>query len=904
LPDALKVPLLDELAPNGFSYGGHYIVEFDPDSLWYETSLTMAALALKQGMKTEYHVFQHFPSEAMEALTRLGVDVKKLEEEELLSIWDSYTETVTYEAEKKEKEGGDAESLNLWVSTREKPLDVVASGARWAEQARAGYTQQDKRWLHLDDNTAIFLQYNGEEEFVNAWRTGALPFGIRARETPHFLGFVKGAASEPFYTKFEALCDGIIDVKAREEGGRIENYIRIRMLRGKTFDSSWHRLLLGSDGQVSLVGASSQAEQRRLAAIVFTDIVGYTALTQSDERLAMQLLEKHRELIRPILLKHSGREVKTMGDAFLFEFGSALEATECAVEMQQALHSYNEGVTDKVLVRVGVHLGDIIHREGDVYGDAVNIASRIEPLAPGGGICISQQVYDQVKNKVSYSFDRLETPHLKNVKDPIEVYQVLLPWGDVNPISSIQLDKRRIAVLPFANMSPDPNDGYFADGLTEELISVFSEVHGLRVIARTSVKRFRDSSKSARQIANELGVSYLLEGSVRKAGNRIRVTAHLVDAETQEEVWSERYEKDFVDVFSIQSGIATRVVDSLKVRLLSTERARIQTRGTDDIAAYVAYLKGRSLLEEGTEEAAQSAKEQFELAVKEDATYAKAYAGMADSVMELGDYLFAPVPVALEEATSYVKKAIALDPNLAEARVSLANIFMYDCRFEEARKEFERAIETNPSYSTGHHWYSNCLQAFGRNDEALEEVLKAEELDPLSLAITLSVIYRLRGFDMHQEIEKRIRKLEEIDAESPLVEEAKMVYAFLRKDWESATAHLRKMIERDPSDPYLDADLGYIYAVTNRAEEASKTIERLKKVPEDARLKGQLIAFVFVGLGNFDAAFEWLNYALSKKEFFVSWFRTHPLFESLRADPRFDDLLRTANLPPQYSALP
>ncbi len=248
LPDSLKVPLLNDLAPDGFFYGGHYIVEFDADSLWYETSLTIAALALKQGMKTEYHVFQHFPSEAIEAFARLGVDAKKLEKEGILSFWDSYTQTLKYETEKREHDS----DQNLWLSSHDKPLDVVKSAGYWPGRAKAGFSEQDKRWLHIDDNSTIFLQYNDEKDLIDNWRTGALPYGIRARETPHFLGFVKGAASDSFYIKFEAMCDGIIDVKAEEEGGRIENYIRIRMLRGKTFDSSWHHLQSSNNGEVRI----------------------------------------------------------------------------------------------------------------------------------------------------------------------------------------------------------------------------------------------------------------------------------------------------------------------------------------------------------------------------------------------------------------------------------------------------------------------------------------------------------------------------------------------------------------------------------------------------------------------------------------------------------------------------
>jgi hypothetical protein len=250
LPESLSVPILDELAPKGFFYGGHYIVEFDPDSLWYETSLTIAALALKGGLKTEYHVFQHFPSEAIEALSRLGIDAHKFERDGLLSIWDSYTETVEFEERFEDKE----KEKPGWKFSPGKPLDMLEGAKHWRERGKTGFSENDKYWLHIDDNTAIFLQYNDENTMIDNWRTGALPYGIRARKCPHFLAFVKGAASDAFYTKFEALCDGIIDLKAQEEGNQIENYIRIRMLRGRTFNSHWHRLQLDRSGEVKLVG--------------------------------------------------------------------------------------------------------------------------------------------------------------------------------------------------------------------------------------------------------------------------------------------------------------------------------------------------------------------------------------------------------------------------------------------------------------------------------------------------------------------------------------------------------------------------------------------------------------------------------------------------------------------------
>jgi TolB-like protein len=640
-------------------------------------------------------------------------------------------------------------------------------------------------------------------------------------------------------------------------------------------------------------------DQRRLAAVAFTDMVGYTTLAEKDEPLALRVLEKHNALVRSILPRHGGREVKTIGDAFLLEFDSALEAVLCAIDIQAALSAYNGSApaAEKVLVRIGIHVGDVVHREGDLLGDTVNIASRIVNLAEGGGICLSEQAFLQVRNKLQYRAEKMPKQILKNVELEMDLYQILLPW-EQQPGVGLKSARNRIAILPFANISPDPNDGYFADGLTDELISALSDVQGLRVIARTSVNRYRNTDKGVRQIGSELQVPFILEGSVRKAGNRIRVNAQLIEVDSQEHVWSSRYERDLDNVFSIQSDIARSVVDSLKVTLLTGEMARIERKETDNLAAYVAYLKGRTLLHDRTEKAIKGAKDQFELAIKEDPSFARAYAGLADINLLLGDYLFSPFPTALEDAWRYVSKSLELDPYLAEVRASRANLLLYDYQFGEAEKEFRKSIELNPSYASAHHWYASCLEAMGRGKEAMAEVLVAEQLDPLSSAITISALYRVINHGEIDECLRMIRKLEEIDPGSPLVTEGHMAYHFARKDWENALLYLNKMIQEDPSDPYLDMDLAYIYAVTGRREEALKLVEKLNAVPESARVKGTLIATVYAGLGDLDQVFHWLEYCFENKEAFFEWFRGGPIFENVRADPRFGALLERANLPP------
>jgi adenylate cyclase len=652
-------------------------------------------------------------------------------------------------------------------------------------------------------------------------------------------------------------------------------------------------------GRGAFSGGLSEGH-RRLAAIMFTDMVGYTALGQRNESLSLALVEEQRKVIRPILARHNGKEVKTIGDGFLVEFGSALEAARCAYEIQRATKEFNLPLEEdkRIHLRIGVHLGDVVEYQGDISGDAVNVASRIELLAEDGGVCVTRQVYDQVKGKLGVQFSSLGSKSLKNVGEPVEVYKLVLPWEKEAPAAPTQLERTRVAVLPFANMSPDPNDEFFADGMTEELISTLSKIKGFSVISRTSVMHFKGRGSTTAEIAKELYSGSLLEGSVRRAGNRVRVTVQLVDGSTDTHMWVANYDRQLKDVFAMQTDIATSVADSLKVQLLPDVVSKIKTKDTGSAAAHDYYLKGISHLREGTERGVHLAREQFEKALREDQNYARAYAGLADSALELGDYLFSPVPTSINEARGYIEKALALDPDLAEARVSLATLLMYDYRFSEAESEFLRAIEASPSNASAHQRYATCIQTFGRWLEALKEVLRAEELDPLSPAIQLSVIYRLRGLGKDEESERRIRRLEETAPQSPLVEEAKMVVSFAKKDWDKAEFHLKKMMEADPADPYLDADMAFLYAVTGRRDEALRLVDKLERVPEDARIKGQLLGFAYLGLGNVDETFRWLNYAVEKKESFIAWVRSYPLYAPLREDPRFNSLLAAAGLRP------
>ena len=634
---------------------------------------------------------------------------------------------------------------------------------------------------------------------------------------------------------------------------------------------------------------------RRLVAIVFTDMVGYTALGQRNESLSLALVEEQRKLIRPILSRHNGREIKTIGDAFLMEFGSALNATQCAIEMQRSLSAHNQHSTPerRIHLRIGIHLGDVEQRQSDVLGDAVNIASRIEPLAEPDGICISEQVYDQVRNKIDSPIENLGPRQLKNIDYPIDVHRIL--WEkDTNAKSS--LDRTRIAVLPFLNISPDPKDEYFADGLTEELIARLSTISGLRVIARTSIMRYRGTAKSIREIGKELESGSVLEGSVRKAADRLRVTAQLIDTKTQEHLWVQNFDRQLEDVFAIQSEVAQNVADALKMELLDEQKQLIEKKPTGDISAYTFYLKGRYYWNERNKESLERAIKYFEEAIKRDPAFALAYSGLADTYIVLVDHGHLPPSVGNPKAKEAATKAIELNNDLAEAHTSLANVLSWEWDWHTAEGEFAKVLRSNPNCATAHHWYSIQLVNLGRLDEAIREFKIAEELDPLSPMIHAygAIVYlAARQYDMAiRELDKAL----ELDPNFVPAHGNRVDVYLAKSMFEEALAELEQVLPYyQPLTTAGKAEVGSCYARAGRIEEAKRLLRECEEASAHKRaedMNPQALALIHLKLGDKDRAFEWLEKAFRARAVTPFWVKLFPFFDEITSDPRFDELMK------------
>ena len=633
-------------------------------------------------------------------------------------------------------------------------------------------------------------------------------------------------------------------------------------------------------------------DERRLAAVMFTDIVGYSSLTQKNERLALDLLEEHRKIVRPIVARHNGREIKTIGDAFLIEFGSALEATQCALDVQKTLHDYNQKSLEerRVHLRIGIHLGDVIQRQSDVLGDAVNIASRIEPLAEADGICISEQVYDQVRNKIDYPIENLGSRQLKNIDYPIDVHRIL--W-EKDETAKLSLDKKRIAVLPFLNISPDPKDEYFADGLTEELIAKLSTISGFKVIARTSTMRFRGTSKSVGEIGRELKSGTILEGSVRKAANRLRVTAQLINAATEEHLWVQNYDRQLEDVFAIQAEVAQNVADALKTQLLTEERRHIEKKSTSDIGAYTLYLKGRYYWNERNKESLEMAIKYFEQAIKRDPEFALAYSGLADCYVVLVDHSYLAPNEGNPRAKQAATKALELDNTLAEAHTSLASILNTDWEWTEAEREFNEALRLNPNYPTAHHWYSIYLLSLGRLDEAMREAKAAQELDPVSPQIHAYagiLHYCARHYDSAL---KELGKSLELDPNSVAAHEYRCYVYLFKSMFEEALTEMRLVLRFfHMSTANVRAFTGGVYAMAGRIEEAKRIIRECEDASTHEYVDPQWLVFAHSRLGNKDRAFEWLEKAFEAHRATPFQVKLDPRFDGITSDPRFEELMK------------
>jgi adenylate cyclase len=539
---------------------------------------------------------------------------------------------------------------------------------------------------------------------------------------------------------------------------------------------------------------ATEGFKRKLTTLFSADVAGYSRLMGQDEAATVETITTYRAVMSELIKQHRGRVVDSPGDNLLAEFTSVVDAVQCAVAVQKEFQARNAELPEnrRMEFRIGINLGDVIEEEGRIYGDGVNIAARLEGLAAPGGICISKTAFDQIETKLPLGYDYLGEQMVKNITKPVGAYQVLMePRVTVagKEKRALQLpEEPSIAILPFANISGDPEQEYFSDGLTEEIITALSKVHNMFVIARNSTFAYKGKPVKVQQVAEELGVRYVLEGSVRKAGDRVRITAQLVDAATGGHLWSERYDRDLKDIFALQDEITMKILTALRVKLTEGEQARVYDRGTGNLESFMKVLEGNSYFFRFNKDDNTVARQMFDEAVALDPENAGAHTMLGWTHQMDVWYGSSETPgKSMERASELAQKTVALNETLDSPHSLLCHTYLMKRQYEEAIAEGERAVALSPNGADAHAHLAMTLNYMGRPEEAIGLFKKATRLNPMPpnwYLFCLGDAYRLTG------------------------------------QYEKAIATVQKSLQRNPDDIIAHIALATGYIMGGREDEA------------------------------------------------------------------------------------
>src|SRR5436190_2084525 len=602
--------------------------------------------------------------------------------------------------------------------------------------------------------------------------------------------------------------------------------------------------------------------ERRLTAILAADVVGYSRLMGNDEGGTLaQLKEIRQAVVDAKIAEHRGRIVKLTGDGVLAEFCSVVDAVSCATEIQTAMRARKP--ENAIQFRIGVNLGDVIAEGDDIYGVGVNVAVRLESVAQPGGIAVSQSVCDHVGNRLSVTFEDRGEQQLKNIEKPIRVYDVVLDEPSSVEMPATRRDKPSIAVLPFNNMSGDPEQEYFSDGITEDIITDLSKVSGLFVVARNTAFTYKGKTVEVPEVAKRLGVSFVLEGSVRKAGSRVRVTGQLINGKDGGHVWADRYDRDLTDIFAIQDEITHAIVEQLKVKLLPQEKKSIGQTPTDNVEAYTYYLRGRQFMQRHSKSNYQLARRMFAKAVELDPLYARAYAGIADCDSFL--FLHYHLKAGTDNILATSAKALDLDDKVAEAHASRGLALSLGQRQEEATEEFEKAIALDPNSFEAHYFYARACAAQGKFERAAPLFERAAENKPDDYQSFCLLIQIYGSLGREQDSKSTARKAIE-RAETEL------------------TLH-----PENPRAAYLGANA---LATLGEKDRAREWAARASAIDPDDVLIQYNVACVYSLLGDLEQAFDLLEGLLPNAGYELKrgWIKHDSDLDPLRSHPRFQKI--------------
>lgn len=658
---------------------------------------------------------------------------------------------------------------------------------------------------------------------------------------------------------------------------------------------------------------------RKLTAIMFTDMVGYTALMQEDERRAKVQRDRQRAVLESVVARHGGEILQFYGDGTLSVFDSAVESVRAAIEIQAAVME-----DPAVPMRIGLHLGDVVHDEHGVLGDGVNVAARVQALAAPGSVLVTAKIGDELRNHPDLKLVTLGQAKLKNVAVPVEVLAVEaedLFVPDPGALAAVRpVTRQSVAVLPFANMSSDPENEFFADGITEEIINALTRVDGLQVTARTSSFAFKGDNSDIRGIASKLGVNTILEGSVRRAGNRVRITAQLIHARDGYHLFSEVYDRSLDDIFATQDEISEEIVRRLRQHLAPADagapgpttgvahaldphghdRGPLPRSHAHDPDAYTEYLKGRFYWNRWTPKDAQTAIVHFERSAEMDPTCALPFSGLANVYTFMASIGQIPAEDAFPRAAAFARHALELEPNAGEGHMALGAVrLFYDWDFEGARTSLEEAVRRLPSSAEARHIHSLYLKAVGRLDDGVSEMETAVRLDPLSLPMNyaLAVAYLTAG--RLDEAEIQVRRTRELDPGFRAAVELSGFLRVHRGDYEGALEFWQQLPEVTGDDFIGLAPIGFALARLGREAEARELLARLDERAD--RFPGLNLSMAYAllhwGLGELDKVFDHLRAAVDQRMGVAVFLATSPNWAPLRDDPRFQALVAEIGIP-------
>jgi TolB-like protein/lipoprotein NlpI len=638
----------------------------------------------------------------------------------------------------------------------------------------------------------------------------------------------------------------------------------------------------------------------QLAAIMFADIAGYTELMQQDEDLALKKIHQFKKELKSRIHEPSGEIIQYYGDGCLAIFTSSADAVSCAAAIQKDFQLIHD-----IPVRIGLHLGDILKEGGNIFGDSVNITARITGMGIPGSVLFSGSIREQLRNKPEFKCSSLGEFEFKNVKTPMEVFALANTGFPVPSLVDIKgkfketSSEKSIAVLPFVNMSNDPDQEYFGDGIAEEIINSLSHISQLRVAGRTSSFHFKNKNPDLRLVGKNLKVKSILEGSVRKQNNKIRITAQLINVEDGFHLWSERFDCEADDIFSIQDEIALAITEKLKITLLTNEKEQVLKKPTQNQEAYDIYLKGRFYLNKRGD-GIKKGLQYFQQAIKTDPGFALAYSGMADAYSILGFYGILPPYQAMPMARTNAEKAVQLDPKNAAGFTNLGFIYMfYDWNWPAAKNELQHAMETNPTYEPALYWYSYYLSFIeGKFEESISIAKKAaEQLEPfVSLSHhVLSIVLINAG--RFEEALHASQMAVELDPQSFLGYRGLGLSFTGQKKYSNAIEAIQKAIQLSNRNPMLLSELCWVYSITGQENEAGKILEELIARSEKEYISGLCLSAAAYYCKKTDAALQYLDKAFEQRDETLPCINVYPPAAFIRQDKQFSDYIRKMKFP-------